>query len=97
MTYEHRPGRTPASPDIDMGMPEICEKCNRDCPEPCEALKRVVAVTTHLKDRIINLGDAYDFECETLRMEFKDALKSLESQESSQNRQSAPTAKKKGE
>ncbi len=44
MTYEHRPGGAPASPDIDLDVPEICEKCDRDCPEPCEALKRVVAV-----------------------------------------------------
>ncbi len=49
MTFEHRPGGSPASPDIDMGMPEICEKCDRDCPEPCEALKRIIAITTHLQ------------------------------------------------
>ncbi len=48
MTYEHRPSGTPASPDIDMGLPEICERCDRDCPEPCEAFKRLEAVRTHL-------------------------------------------------
>ena len=47
MTYEHL-GGTPASPDIDMGMPEICEKCDRDCPEPCEAFKRIVAIEAHI-------------------------------------------------
>ncbi len=34
--------------NIDNGLPEICEKCNRDCPEPCEAFKRFVAVKTWL-------------------------------------------------
>lgn len=46
MTYEHRPSGTPASPDIDMGLPEVCERCDRDCPEPCEAFKRLEAVKT---------------------------------------------------
>ncbi len=45
MTYE-TVGGYPASPDIDLDVPEICEKCDRDCPEPCEALKRLVTVET---------------------------------------------------
>ncbi len=50
MTYEHRPGGAPASPDIDMGVPEVCEKCDRDCPEPCEAFKRLRAIEKTLDD-----------------------------------------------
>ncbi len=48
MIYEHGPSGTPASPDIDMGLPEVCEICDRDCPELCEAFKRFVAVKTWL-------------------------------------------------
>lgn len=48
MTYEHRPGGTPASPDIDMELPEVCDRCDRDCSEPCEAFKRLVAIGIHL-------------------------------------------------
>lgn len=47
MTYE-TVGGYPASPDIDMDVPEICEKCNRDCPKPCEAFKRIVALEGHI-------------------------------------------------
>ena len=50
MTYEKRPGSTPASPDIDLGLPEVCYKCDRDCPEPCEAFKRLEAVKTFKKE-----------------------------------------------
>lgn len=46
MTYEHRPGGYPASPDVDVGVPELCQKCSRDCFEPCEAFKRLEAVKT---------------------------------------------------
>ena len=30
----------------DTGLPEVCDKCDRDCHEPCEAFKRFVAITT---------------------------------------------------
>lgn len=30
-----------------MTLPEVCAKCNRDCPEPCEALKRLVRIDTY--------------------------------------------------
>ena len=53
MTYEQRPGSNPASPDIDMGLPEVCEKCDRDCPEPCEAFKRFVAIKTYIEDNYL--------------------------------------------
>ncbi len=41
MTYEHE-GGSPASPDVDDRVPEVCEKCDRGCSEPCEAFKRLV-------------------------------------------------------
>ena len=58
MTHEHK-GGTPASPDIDMGVPEVCDKCDRDCPEPCEAFKRLVSVTNYLNG-LENTGSFID-------------------------------------
>lgn len=43
MTYEHRPGSGPASPDLEDFQPEICDKCPKtDCDEPCIAYADLV-------------------------------------------------------
>ncbi len=34
----------------DTGLPEVCDKCDRDCPEPCEAFKRFVAIKTYIEE-----------------------------------------------
>lgn len=49
MTYEHL-GGTPASPNIDTGLPEICEICDRDCHAPCEAFQRLLSLLKWIED-----------------------------------------------
>jgi hypothetical protein len=53
MTYEHSSGSGhPASPDVDMGVPEVCMKCEdmrRDCPEPCGAFLKLELLKSELE------------------------------------------------
>jgi len=57
MTYEHNSGSGyPAEPDIDVGLPGVCEACNVfDCFEPCAAFDRVVEHLNYLREHLENI------------------------------------------
>jgi len=54
MTYEHL-GGTPASPDIDDGVPPICEGCEIDCDGPCSSFDILIDIM-ELRRRFPNKG-----------------------------------------